>query len=311
MVDEQGSLVAHSGDPDLRAFLRSAAKPFQALPLIQDGAADRFGVTPEELALACASHNSETRQVALVQAWLDRIRCVEADLACGPHRPLSEQLALVVDQERGKSDDPTVVPSPIASNCSGKHTGMLTLARHHRWPISGYHRPDHPVQQRCREEVSRWMGLAVGDLVEAVDGCRVVCFAVPVRAMALGFARLGRGEGAARRIVSAMTTHPDLVAGRGRLCTALMRAYPGRVVTKVGAAGIYGATLPERGLGIGLKVEDGDDRAAVVAILAILTQLGLSPAPAATLPGYVELPVLNTRREPVGQVRAVGELTFV
>ena len=203
-------------------FLRSAAKPFQAIPLVADGAADRFKVSSEELALACASHNSEPAQVALVGPWLERIGCNEADLACGPHRPLWRDLALP-----SETRDLTEVPrTPVASNCSGKHTGMLTLARHRAWPVAGYEDATHAVQRRCLEEMARWAGLSQGEIAVAVDGCAVSCFAIPLVRMAVAFARLGTSEEpSARRVAAAMMKHPDVVAGRGRLCTAAMQAY--------------------------------------------------------------------------------------
>ena len=189
---------------------------------------------------------------------------------------------------------------------------MLALARHHGWPTQGYHEAGHPVQRRCKQVMAHWAGLAESDIGEAVDGCGVVTFAMPVRSLALAYARLATSDQAAPRTVrQAMMSHPHLVAGRGRPCTALMRAYPGRVLAKVGAEGVYGAALPERRLGIGLKVEDGHTWAAVVALWAVLEQLGLDPPPRVTEPMFAEVPVRNTRGEAVGSLRASGKLTFV
>src|SRR5205809_569720 len=152
VVDGTGRLVAKVGDPDLATYWRSAAKPFQALPLVTDGAVDRFGLTTEELALCCASHSSEPGQVAIVRDFLTKIECAERDLLCGPHPPLSERVAQDY-ATRG------VRLTAVYSNCSGKHAGMLALARHHSWPTAFYTRLEHPVQQRCLEEVSRWTDL--------------------------------------------------------------------------------------------------------------------------------------------------------
>lgn len=307
VVDTAGRVRAKSGEPSRVTIMRSAAKPFQALPLVQDGAAERFDVSNEELALACASHNSERRQVALVAAWLARIDCTEADLACGPHRPLSRDLA-ILDTEQQRALDPAP-QTPVASNCSGKHTGMLTLARHHGWETSGYNRRGHPVQDRLLAEMARLSGTPAEGIGQAVDGCAAVTFALPLSAMALGFARLGaQQEPAAARIVEAMVSHPDLVAGAGRLCTALMTAFPGRVIAKVGAEGVYGAALLDEGLGIALKVEDGNAWACNTALVAVLEQLGLEVASAPALRRFAEHPVLNTRRDQVGVMRATGTL---
>ena len=333
VVDAQGTLVARSGDPDLVTFWRSAAKPFQALPLVLDGIVDRFHLTREDLALACASHSSEARQVDLVREFLQRVGCSERDLRCGPHTPLSD--AVAKDYEtRG------VRLSAIYSNCSGKHTGMLALARGHDWPTEFYWRPEHPVQQRCLAEVSRWSGVAAERIGMAVDGCGVVCFALPLRNMALAYARLTiadfglriadsqrkvdpgsdlaspirnpqstiRNSQSAFRtphsVVEAMLRHPDLIAGEGRPCTDMMRAHPGRVITKVGADGVYSAVLVHEGLGITLKVEDGHGPSAALAIAAVLEQLGLHPQPAS----LAARPTLNTRGETVGELRVSGEL---
>ncbi len=313
-VTVDGALVASSGDPDLVTFMRSAAKPFQAIPLVVDGVVERFWMTTEELALACASHSSEKRQVDLVRAFLERIGCTERDLACGPHPPLSRELAITDSGDTKDTSDDRTSSSPLASNCSGKHAGMLALALHHGWEPAGYHEGDHPVQRRVKREIARYTGLAEGDIGEARDGCGVTAFSMPLSKMALGFARLAadtdEGEGA-RAIASAMLAHPDLVAGRRRLCTELMQRYPKIVLAKVGASGVYGATLMDRKLGIVLKVEDGNARAAIVGLVRVLEQLEIQPSPSSILPQFAELPMLNTRGQRVGEMRAVGRLSFV
>ncbi len=308
VVDAGGRRVAGSDRSGAAVFFRSAAKPFQALAVIEDGAADRWSFTPAELALACASHSSELRHVALARGILDRIGCAEADLACGPHPAIPGDLT---PPGTGPGADEIAAPTPIASNCSGKHAAMLALARHRGWPTTGYERPDHPVQVRCRETVAAWTGVAASEMAEGTDGCGVVTFAVPVDAMARAFARLGASTAeAARRVVAAMAGNPEMVAGKGRPCTALMRAYPGRVLCKVGAEGVYGASLLDRGLGVALKVEDGHAWAAVVALLHVLGELGLDPAPSAVLPAYAQPESRNTRGRAVGCIRAAGSLRF-
>src|SRR2546427_2910761 len=192
VVDAEGRLVARAGNPDFVTFWRSAAKPFQALPLVTDGAADRFGLTTAELALCCASHSSEPGQVNLARELLQKIGCGERDLMCGPHTPLSETVAKDY-QMRG------VRLTAVYSNCSGKHAGMLALARHHGWPTEGYARLDHPVQRRCLAEVSRWTLVPEREIGVAVDGCGVACFALPLRSMGLAYGRLGRDAGGGGR----------------------------------------------------------------------------------------------------------------
>ncbi|HET9385150.1 MAG TPA: asparaginase [Gemmatimonadales bacterium] len=292
VVDNAGKLVASAGNPDLVTFWRSAAKAFQAQPLVQDGVVARFGLKREDLALACASHSSAPDQVALVREFLQRVGCSERDLMCGPHRPLSESVAKDYET-RG------VRLTAVYSNCSGKHTGMLALAKHHGWPVEFYARIEHPVQQRCLQSVSEYTGVAPGDLGVAVDGCGVACFALPLRNMALAYTRL---DGP---VLEAMLLHPELIAGPGRPCTELMRAHPGRVVTKVGAEGVYSALLVREGLGVALKVVDGHSVASALAIAAVLAELGLRPQPSS----LIRKPITNSRGETVGEMRVNGGLT--
>jgi L-asparaginase II len=311
VVDGEGTLVAHAGDPDLVTFWRSAAKPFQALPIVEDGAADRFKLTREDLALICASHSSEPAQVARARELLQKIGCTERDLLCGPHRPLSESVAKDYET-RG------VRLTAVYSNCSGKHAGMLALAKHHGWPTEFYTRLEHPVQQRCLAEVSRWTDVSRERIGVAMDGCGVACFAIPLRNMALAYASLVRGAQYAvsgetsrapltahsARVVEAMLHHPELIAGEGRPCTDMMRAHPGRVVTKVGAEGVYSALLVRERLGVALKVEDGHSLASALAMAAVLGELGLRPQPAS----LISRPTQNSRGETAGEMRVNGGL---
>jgi L-asparaginase II len=309
VMSSEGRLIASAGDPSRVAFWRSSAKPFQAMPLVDDGAADALGITRAELALACASHSSEPRHLEVAAGLLRRAGAGEDALACGPHPPISPAVA-----ERVTRDG--IPLTPIWSNCSGKHAGMLALARHHSWPLAGYERPDHPVQARMRKEVGQWTRIRPEAIPTATDGCAVVTFGLPLSAMALAWARLGADPAdGPRRIREAMTMHPDLIAGTGRLCTELMTALPGRVLAKVGAAGIYCAALPELGLGVALKVADGDSEVSGVALLAalaaVIEQAGFTGrydfGPVAP---HGNRPVLNTRGARVGMLRAAGVLRF-
>src|SRR3989442_8644710 len=236
VVDADGALVARAGDPSFVTFWRSAAKPFQAMAMVAEGAADRYGLTREDLALCCASHSSEPAQVERVRELLQKIGCSERDLRCGPHPPLSDAVAKDYEQ-RG------VRLTAVYSNCSGKHAGMLALARHRGWPPEDYQRLEHPVQQRCWDEVARWTGLARSEIGTGVDGCGVVCFSLPLKNMAWAYARLANAERETRnaeqpstapvepfrvprsafRVVEAMLRHPELIAGDRRPCTEMMR----------------------------------------------------------------------------------------
>jgi L-asparaginase II len=306
VMDGAGRVRMSAGDIDTVAFARSAIKPIQAIPLVDDGVAERFDMTTQELALCCASHNAEDRHVDGVLALLRRFGISPDALACGPHVPLGEAAAR---QLRASDRE----PERVHNNCSGKHAGMLGLALVHDWPLDGYAEPEHPVQQRILREVSRWTGVPEAEIPVAIDGCGAATFALSVRAMARSFAALAIGarndDGAAARVLSAMGRHPGHVAGEKRLCSALMAAVEGRIVAKVGAEGVYCAAVPGAELGIALKVIDGATRAAEPALLAVLRALKLlTEAETDALGKWVEPAVLNTRGQRVGSIRATLDL---
>jgi len=311
VVDAEGRLLASSGDPERLTWWRSAAKPFQALPLVQDGAADAFGLGDEELALACASHSSERMHVDLTERFLAKIGCSEAQLACGPHPPLG---AAVAEQVIRSGTSMT----PAWSNCSGKHAGMLALAKHMGWPLEGYERAEHPVQRRILGEVRRWSGAEENEVRLSVDGCTAVCFALPLARMAEAYARFSAAhDPSAVRLREAMMRHPAIVAGTRRFCTDLMAAWPGEVLAKIGAEGVYSAALVRPGVGVAVKIEDGDMRSAPIALLAVLRETAARLAPGlgadaalAAVASYGEAPIRNTRGETTGALRAAGALVW-
>ena len=295
VVDADGAVLLALGEVETPVYTRSALKPIQALPLVESGAADSFGVSEEELALACASHSGEPMHTERVAAWLARIGCSEADLACGAqaprHEPTSEAML-----KRGEK------PTRIHNNCSGKHTGFLTLARHLKPPVAGYERLDHPVQQAVLTSLAALSGVA--DPAHGIDGCAVPNFALPLAAFARALARIaGRRTPGADRILKAMTNHPELVAGTGRSCTAIMRAAKGKAAVKIGAEGVYAGMIPEKGIGIAIKIDDGAVRASEIAIAVLLEKLGVLDGA-----GLVRAPVLNTRGSLVGERRPARDL---
>ncbi|MBA4156127.1 MAG: asparaginase [Gemmatimonadetes bacterium] len=307
VVDAEGRLRASAGDPELITFFRSSAKPFQAIPLIDDGACTRFGLTSEELALCCGSHSGEPRHVQLAESILRKIGLDGESLACGAHAPFHEPT-------RRDLADAGREPVRLHNNCSGKHAGMLALARVHGWDAAGYHLLEHPVQGRLLTELSRWVGIPYDAIALATDGCGVVCHALPIRNMALGFAQLAaasrRGEPAASEVVGAMMDYPEMVAGLGRLCTELMVQVEGRMFAKIGAEGVYCVGVPGAELGIALKVEDGGKRAVAPAILAILRQLDLiSEEDLGALQAHAFPEIGNSCGEIVGQIRPNIRLT--
>jgi L-asparaginase II len=267
---QDGTVVAEAGEAGLVTFMRSAAKPIQALPLTR--ALPELG--EEELAIACASHLARPEQLAAVRSLLARAPAGEDELECGP------------------AGDP---PEAINHNCSGKHAGMLALCRAHGWDSRGYRLPDHPCQRAMLAEVARAADLDEEDLDTAVDGCGVVTFALPLERMALAFARLERLDGG-DRVAAAMRAHPALIRGPGSVDTNLMRTHEGWVA-KGGAEGLMCAAGPG-GLGVALRIEDGSGRAVGPAIAAFLARLGYP------LEKLERASVENSRGEVVGEIRA-------
>ena len=302
VADRTGRVVASWGDSRLVTVVRSAAKPFQALPLIADGAAEHFGLSEEEIALCSGSHNSEEAHVEVARSILAKAGVPEALLVCGVHAPL-------LAERRDALVAAGTPPTPVMSNCSGKHAGMLALAAFHGWPLRGYERREHPVQKRIGREVSRWMGTDAGELACETDGCGVPTFAVPLVNLAGAAARLAgaaAGEGAPRRVVRAMTRFPFMVAGTGRLCTRLMEEEGGPVFSKFGTEAVHMAGEVDRGLGVALKVEDGARRAAEPALLWVMRRAGLLSAGAERALRAHARPVRrNTLGDEVGRLAVV------
>ena len=296
-ADLSGQVVTCWGDRRRVAVVRSAAKPFQALPLIADGVAEHFGLSEEEIALCSGSHNSEEAHVKVARSILAKAGVAEELLLCGAHAPL---LAARRDALVAAGTPPT----PVMSNCSGKHAGMLALAAFNGWGLRGYERADHPVQKRMRREMTCWMGTQPGGIAWETDGCGVPTFAVPLANLAGAAARLAAAagrEGPPRQVVRAMTRHPFMVAGTGRLCTRLMEEEGGRVFAKVGAEAVYMAGDVEGGLGVALKVEDGASRAAEPALLWVLERTGLLSAGAKrALHDFAEPVLRNTLGDEIG-----------
>ena len=304
VADPRGGVVLARGDVEEPVYPRSAVKPFQALALVESGAADAFAVGPAELALACASHGGEPDHVAQVEAWLARLGLGEADLACGAHPPLHAPSAAALVRAG-------IAPRRTHNNCSGKHTGMLAAALRLAAPTRGYAEPGHPVQRHVAAAIAAVAG--VERLPEpGIDGCCLPNHPLPLRGLARAAAVLADPSGEAPqrrdallRIGAAMRAHPYEVAGTGRCCTALMTHLPG-VIAKTGAEGVFLAALPGQGLGIALKAEDGATRAAETALLAVLGHLGAVPEPMpAALERFRAPWIRNTGGDVVGHVRAV------
>ncbi len=305
IVNAAGEVLFSVGNREHPTFPRSSLKPLQALAGIAAGTADRFAFTPAEIAVTCASHAAEPRHREAVARILEKIAAVEEDLRCGPHPvshlPSRDELILAGRQ-----------PTRIYSNCSGKHAGMLALARLIGAPLDGYWEPEHPVQQEVQRVLEATSDVSQEGLRWGIDGCGVPTYEMPLRNLALGFARLCAPESlsvrdaeAATHITNAMNAEPEMVRGEGGYDTILMRALPGLTASKGGAEGCQCIGLPGRGIGIAVKVEDGSARPLAPVTLALLQYLGVLPdeLPAPLQP-LLRPTIENTRGEPVGAVRA-------
>ena len=309
VVDARGHVRAATARPDRVTFFRSSAKPFQLVPLVERGHADALGLTDRHLALMSASHNGEPAHVEGTLEILERAGLSVSDLECGFHFPEDAATA-----EWLHGADPGERTAAY-HNCSGKHAGMVALARAEGWPVRGYTAPDHPVQQLLRETIAQVCGVDVSTMAYAVDGCSASIPALSLIAMARGYATMAAAhadgatprERALARIRAAMAAHPVMVAGHGRFCTDLMRLTGGRLVTKTGAEGLQCVAVPGMNLGIAVKAVDGARRAVPPALVGWLAALGLiDRAEADALAPHAAPPVTNYRELVVGTLTASG-----
>jgi L-asparaginase II len=307
-----GRVVASTGDAGAPPFLRSSAKPFQVIPLIESGAADRFGLTPPEIAVAVASHHAQPMHVEAASSILRKIGLGESDLMCGTHEPVNREAARAL-KAAGRE------PTPIHCNCSGKHAGMLAVCVHRGWSTRGYIDRSHPLQQEMFRVVADYTGLDAETIPFAVDGCSLPTFSVPLGTMAAGFARLFEPSGvppgrasAAARAIEAVRAHPLMIGGDGSVDCELIAAARVPLLAKLGAEGYFGMAWLKDGKGYGavLKIADGSmGRARDAAVLAIARRFGLLPAEALEALVARHLPpVTNNRGETVGEIRNLIEL---
>jgi L-asparaginase II len=316
VVDADGDIVAALGDIGRPVFPRSAVKLLQALPLIASGAADRLGLTDEELALACASHNGEDAHVRTAAAMLAKAGLDMSALECGTHWPYLDTSVRAL-AAAGRE------PNALHNNCSGKHAGFLCLAcalHGHtdlRRYARGYVDADHPVMREVSAALQAATDFELADAPRGIDGCAIPTHAIPLRHLALGFARAGSGVGlseaharAARRLRAAVAKAPFMVAGTGRFDTRVMERLGERVFCKVGAEAVYCAALPERGLGVAIKMDDGNTaRAAEVAMAAVIeTFVKLDDGEAEFMRGFSDAPLKNWNGAEVGRLRAAAAL---
>jgi L-asparaginase II len=298
IVNARGEMLAAWGDVERRVFPRSAVKMIQALPLIESGAADRFRLTDVQIALACASHAGEPGHVGAIESWLSQIGVAADALACGAHAPLDEHAARDL-AARGE------IPSTLHDNCSGKHAGFLTTARHIGAPTHGYVLRSHPVQKSVTQALADMTECNLDAAICGVDGCGIPAFALPLRALAFAMAKMMCAErlmdsrrAAANRLLAAISSHPWHVAGTGRFDTRAISAGGSRFVVKTGAEGVHVAGIRQSGVGIAVKIDDGARRGAELAMGALLRCLGVLGSKNDT--EWEQSVVLNRSGEPVG-----------
>ena len=290
------------GDASVSAFWRSSMKPFQALPLVNAMVLRDLGLGKEALALSCASHHGTPTHTKIVASMLAALELSEAALVCGAHRPLDEESARDLDAT-------ATLPGRIHNNCSGKHAGMLALSQACGWPLSGYHKPAHPLQVAIREELGRWIESDPDELRWGVDGCGVPTPALPLHEMALAYARYGVSEEAGSiAVVTAMTQNPNLISGNTAFSANLMRATGGRILGKEGAEGVFCLACPGGAWGAAFKVADGAMRALGPAVLYGLRTLDLIGASELDrLRQFTCVPLQNTRGKEVASLSARGD----
>lgn len=301
ITDHEGRLIRQWGDIDRAFYPHSALKPLWALPLLESGAAERFGLTTAEIVLSASSHLGEKRPVELVEHWLSRCGISLEALQCGPQRPLSNEAAFELRLVG-------LAPSVLHNNNSGKHAGFLTTALHLGEPLEGYLNPDHPVQQRARALVEELAGISSVQVRGAIERCGMPAYRLSLRALALAMARFGDPSGlpqiradAVRKLVSAIRAEPELLVGRGRLSSAICASTDGRVIVKGGIEGVFTGALMERGIGFALKIDDGAQRAADISVAALLASLGELPE---NLMARLVATIRTHAGEPIGWVRS-------
>jgi L-asparaginase II len=307
VVDADGTIVFAAGDVAQPVFPRSAVKALQALPLIESGAADRFGLDAAEIALACASHSGEPDHAETAAAMLAKAGRDGDCLECGAHWPMFEKAArsLAVSGAR---------PSALHNNCSGKHAGFVCLSCALEEDPRGYVGADHAVQREVKAALEEMTGAVHADSARGIDGCSIPTYAVPLTALALGFARFATGKGlaparaaAAARIRESVAAHPRMVAGTGRFDTVLMEALGARAFTKTGAEAVFCAALPEQGYGVALKVSDGGTRASEAVMAALIQRfLPLTGEEARVVDSLARPQMRNWNGIHVGEVRVTG-----
>lgn len=308
VVAPDGEVLASVGQPELKTYWRSAAKPIQAIPLVADGVADYYGLTDREIAVISASHSGEDLHIDLVRSILDKIGLDETALKCGTHYPYNKKAKEKL-VSAGKK------PTEIYNNCSGKHSGLLSLCQYNDWNIDNYFALEHPLQQVLLKYIALITGVKKDEIITGEDGCGVVVYGLPITSMARAYARLANPENlpvdlepAVARIRDAMINNPDAVGGTGRFNTDLMEVAGEYLVAKVGAEGVFSLGI-KGGPGITIKIGDGNRRAIPPVIMRLLNEfIELSKEEEDSLKEYEEPVITNHKDNEVGKIVPTFEL---
>lgn len=312
VINASGQILYELGNPQHVTFARSTAKLLQVVPLIELGAADYYGFTSAEIAVMCASHNGEREHVQTVKSILTKLGIDESALLCGSHKPYDRKTREQLEANGEK-------PSSLHNNCSGKHAGMLALAKYLNMPLIAYIERDHPIQKHITETIAELAQIEVDDMAIGVDGCGVPVFGLSIEQLALAYSRYGNGQyvsdqraHACRRIVAALREEPFYFAGSERFDTRLIEVTNGRIIGKMGAEGVYAVTVPSSSIGIAIKVEDGAARALYPTVVETLKQLLLlNESELAQLATFHQPAILNRSGMHVGTIEPSFKLNKV
>lgn len=306
VVRSDGNIIYEIGEPDRMTYLRSAAKPLQAVSFLEAGIVEGYNIDLKEIAILLSSHSGEKQHIDVLEGLMAKLGANEEMLQCGIHDPINKDALSALIEARQK-------PTMLHCNCSGKHLGFMAAARVLGYPVENYYKPEHPVQKNAEKILLGFCGIEPEGIIRSIDGCGVPVFAAPLKSMALAYARLcdesfmgGKYKKSQNYIISSMTMYPGMVAGNGRLDTELMKRFGDRIICKIGAEGVYCVGIIGKAVGIALKIEDGNSRAIGPAILDMLLQMKVIRADEiGDLKEYWNPEVKNHKGEIVGEIKSV------
>lgn len=309
VVNSAGDILHHCGEPDYYTYIRSASKPIQAIAMLEIGVAERFGLDLAEIAILMSSHSGEKIHIDTLNSIIRKIGVDERILQCGTHEPLGTEAAKEL-AAKGQA------PTSLHCNCSGKHLGQIAATKIKGMPLEAYYRPNAGIQPEIMDILMQFSGAGEAQMRSGTDGCGLPVYGMSIGNMAMAYANLcsegfqgGRYQKSQNYVISAMTVHPEMIGGKGRFDTELMRHFGDRLVGKFGDEGVYCVGLIGKGIGIALKIEDGHTRAVAPAVLETLKQLGIIQVEElAPLRDFWNPPVKNNRGEVIGEIRASFKL---